>query len=141
MKNANEKYKDIIALPHPTSKYHTRMSMVERAAQFSPFAALTGHSDAIKETARLTDKRIVLDESRIAELDYKLQIIADKIDEHPEITITFFKEDGLKDGGIYIDMAGRVREIDKYRKIIVMMNDTNIKFEDIVEIKQSSHEV
>jgi len=135
MKNANEKYKDIIALPHPTSKYHTRMSMVERAAQFSPFAALTGHSDAIKETARLTDKRIVLDESRIAELDYKLQMIAEIIDKHPEIRIVFFRKDELKEGGAYVDIVGRVRMVDRYKKEIIMMDDIKIEFEDIAEIE------
>ena len=134
MQNINEKYKDIIELPHPTSKHHTQMASVDRAAQFSPFAALTGHSDVIDETARLTDKRIVLGEDKIAELDHKLQIIEKEISEQPEIKITFFKEDALKEGGTYIDIAGRVRMIDKYKQLLIMIDDTVVRFRDIVAI-------
>lgn len=135
MQNLNEKYRDIIELPHPTSKHHTQMASVDRAAQFSPFAALTGHSDAIDETARLTDKHIVLSEDKIAELDLKLQMISERINEHPEIKITFFKEDKLKEGGAYIEIKERVKWIDKYRKILVMMDGTEIEFENTMEIE------
>ena len=134
MQNLNEKYRDIIELPHPTSKHHTQMASVDRAAQFSPFAALTGHSDAIDETARLTDKHIVLSEDKIAELDHKLQMIAERINERPEIKITFFKEDELKDGGAYVDIVGKVRMIDRYKRALIMMDDAEIMFEDIIEI-------
>jgi len=134
MQNLNEKYRDIIELPHPTSKHHTQMASVDRAAQFSPFAALTGHSDVIDETARLTDERIVLSEDKIAELDHKLQMIAERINERPEIKITFFKEDKLKEGGAYIDIVGRVRMIDRYKRALIMMDDAEIMFENIIEI-------
>jgi len=134
MQNLNEKYRDIIELPHPTSKHHTQMASVDRAAQFSPFAALTGHSDVIDETARLTDERIVLSEDKIAELDHKLQMIAERINERPEIKITFFKEDELKDGGAYVDIVGKVRMIDRYKRALIMMDDAEIMFEDIIEI-------
>ena len=112
-----------------------QMVSVDRAAQFSPFAALTGHSDAIDETARLTDKHIVLSEDKIAELDLKLQMISERINEHPEIKITFFKEDKLKEGGAYIEIKERVKWIDKYRKILVMMDGTEIEFENTMEIE------
>jgi len=134
MQNLNEKYRDIIELPHPTSKHHTQMASVDRAAQFSPFAALTGHSDVIDETARLTDERIVLSEDKIAELDHKLQMIAERINERPEIKITFFKEDELKDGGAYVDIVGKVRMIDRYKRALIMMDDAEIMFENIIEI-------
>ena len=134
MQNTNEKYKDIIDLPHPTSKHHMQMASVDRAAQFSPFAALTGHADVIDETARLTDERIVLSEDKIAELDHKIQMIAERINERPEIKITFFKEDELKDGGAYVDIVGKVRMIDRYKRALIMMDDAEIMFEDIIEI-------
>ena len=134
MQNLNEKYRDIIELPHPTSKHHTQMASVDRAAQFSPFAALTGHSDVIDETARLTDERIVLSEDKIAGLNRKLQIIAELINEHPKIKITFFKEDELKDGGAYVDIVGKVRMIDRYKRALIMMDDAEIMFENIIEI-------
>lgn len=134
MQNINEKYKDIIELPHPTSKHHSQMTLIDRAAQFSPFAALTGHNEVISETARLTDKRIILDEDKIAELNRKLQIIAERITELPEIKMTFFKKDVLKDGGAYIKIAGRVKRIDKHKQVLVVTDGTEIDFKDIIEI-------
>ena len=134
MQTANDKYKDIIALPHPTSKHHTQMPMTDRAAQFSPFAALTGHSEVIKETARLTDKRIILDESKIAELDHKLQMLAERISENPEISVTFFREDSLKEGGAYVSKVGRIKGIDRHKQILIMMDGVEIEFGDVVEI-------
>jgi len=135
MQNTNEKYKDIIELPHPTSKHHTQMAPVDRAAQFSPFAALTGHSDVIDETARLTDERIVLSEDKISELDRKLQIIVERISELPEIEVTFFKKDTFKEGGAYIKMTGIVKKMDKYKQILIMGEGVEIKFEDIFELE------
>ena len=92
-------YDDIIELPHPTSTKHSRMPISDRASIFSPFAALTGHGDAIQETARLTDRRIELDEDTKAMLDLKQQILADRIAEHPEISVVWFRADKKKDGG------------------------------------------
>lgn len=135
MQNTNDKYKDIIALPHPTSKHHTQMPMTDRAAQFSPFAALTGHSEVIKETARLTDERIILDESKIAELDHKLQMLAERISENPEISVTFFREDSLKEGGAYVSKVGRVKGIDRYKQALIMMDGEEIEFGDVVEME------
>ena len=121
-------------MPHPTSKHHSQMTLIDRAAQFSPFAALTGHNEVISETARLTDKRIILDEDKIAELNRKLQIIAERITELPEIKMTFFKKDVLKDGGAYIKIAGRVKRIDKHKQVLVVTDGTEIDFKDIIEI-------
>ena len=114
MDSINDKYKEIIDLPHPVSKKHPQMSLRDRAAQFSPFAALTGHSDAIDEAARLTDRRIELDESQIAELDGKLQIIAERIGEHPTVAVTWFRPDEKKAGGAYVEKTGAVKKIDGY---------------------------
>ena len=93
------KYDDIIGLPHPTSSKHPRMPISERAAIFSPFAALSGHSAALAETARLTDQKIELDEDTKAELDRKQAILREHLTEQPEITVTWFQPDERKDGG------------------------------------------
>lgn len=93
------KYDDIIGLPHPTSSKHPRMPISERAAIFSPFAALSGHSAALAETARLTDQKIELDEDTKAELDRKQAVLLEHIGEQPEVTVTWFQSDERKDGG------------------------------------------
>lgn len=129
-----DKYKEIIDLSHPVSKKHPQMSMINRAAQFSPFAALTGHSDAIDETARLTDRRIELDESQIAELDGKLQIIAERISEHPCVAVTWFQPDEKKAGGAYVEKSGAVKKIDSYAREVVFMDGTRIQIMDIYAI-------
>ena len=95
------KYDDIINLPHPTSQNHPRMSLHDRAAQFSPFAALTGHHAAIAETGRLTDQRIELDESEIARVDAALQHLQELLPERPTVSITYFVPDERKNGGSY----------------------------------------
>ena len=95
-------YDDIINLPHPTSAKHPRMPLSDRAAQFAPFAALSGHSAALVETARLTDQRMELDEDARAALDSKQQLLLERIKERPEITVTWFQPDAKKDGGRYI---------------------------------------
>ena len=104
----NHKYDDIINLPHPTSKKHPRMSLYARAAQFSPFAALTGHEAAIKETVRQTDAKQVLSEEVIAELNKRLYLIAETIGTQQMVEITYFVPDTKKDGGAYITCSGCV---------------------------------
>nr|MCR5627689.1 hypothetical protein [Lachnospiraceae bacterium] len=89
--NAREKYADIIDMPHHVSPTRPRMGRLERAAQFSPFAALTGYDDAVVETGRLTSDRIILDEDKKNILDYKFSLINDKIDTRPTVTVTYFK--------------------------------------------------
>ena len=131
-KNAH-RYDDIINLPHPTSQNHPRMSLYDRAAQFSPFAGLTGHDAAIKETARLTEKRIEPSEDMISRLNEKLQIIADNLD--TEVTITYFVPDERKSGGAYVSHIGTVRRIDDYEHTLVMTDKTVIPIEQISEIE------
>ena len=127
-------YDDIIHLPHHRSKKHAPMPLIDRAAQFSPFAALTGHDAAIKETARLTDRKIELDEYEIAVLDEKLQKIKEQLKVYPEVTLTYFQPDIRKDGGEYVTVTERVKKIDEYAKAMVMEDDTRILIEDIIEI-------
>jgi len=128
-------YDDIIDHPHFVSDKRPHMSMLERAAQFSPFAALTGYDDAVTETARLTDERIFLDEYVIEELDEKLQMIYSGAAEGRVITFIYFVQDERKAGGAYVKVSGQVKKIDTYEKIIVMDDDTVIPIGDIVAIE------
>lgn len=128
------KYDDIINLPHHISVTHPRMSTINRAAQFSPFAALTGHGSAVKETVRLTDKRIELDEGIKDELSHRMQIVSDSIKEQPEISITYFKPDEKKDGGEYITAISSVKKIDEHGRVVVMNDCTIIHIDDIINI-------
>ena len=127
-------YDDIIHLPHHVSATRPHMSLHDRAAQFSPFAALTGYDDAIRETARLTDERMDLDEYLKYMLSDRLQIIADRIREHPEIEITYFQPDSRKDGGAYITAASTAKKIDEYERIVVMTDGTVIPMDEIISI-------
>lgn len=131
----NHKYDDIINLPHPTSKKHPRMSLYARAAQFSPFAALTGHEAAIKETVRQTDAKQVLSEEVIAELNKKLYLIGETIGTQQMVEITYFVPDAKKDGGAYITCSGCVKKIDKYKHTVVMTDQTIIPIEQISNIE------
>jgi hypothetical protein len=132
VKNA---YDDIINLHRPISKTHPQMPISGRAAQFSPFAALTGHSVAIEETARLTDRRIELDEAVKLALNDKLQIIAERIREQPEIQITYFQPDEKKAGGAYITAVGTVKKMDEYQRVVRMSNGTVIPIDEIIRIE------
>jgi hypothetical protein len=127
-------YDDIFNLPHHVSTTHPRMSAIDRAAQFSPFAALTGYDAAVKETARLTDERIELDESTKDALNDRLQIIAERLKEHPEIGITYFQPDAKKNGGAYITAAGTVKKIDEYERVVVMTDGMVIPIDEIISI-------
>ena len=95
-------YDDIIDLPHHVSATRPQMSRLDRAAQFAPFAALTGYGAAIKETARLTDERTERSESELSELNERIHILTERIDEHPEVEIIYFKPDERKDAGAYL---------------------------------------
>ena len=134
MTESETQYADIIGLPHHTSRTRPRMSLSARAAQFAPFAALTGYGAAVDETARLTDDRIVLDENAKAMLDGKLLIIADHITEHPEITVTYFEPDKKKSGGAYVSVTGQVKEIDEYERIVRLCDGMKIPIEQIYGI-------
>ena len=134
MNNYTNKYDDIINLPHHISKKHPQMTIESRAAQFAPFAALTGHADAIRETARLTDERIELDEEIKKIIDNKLQIIQKQISLNPKITITYFVPDKSKSGGEYITIAGNVRKIDYYNRLLIFTDNMVIPINEIIEI-------
>ena len=131
----NGTYDDIINLPHHVSVTRPQMSVSDRAAQFSPFAALTGYDAAIKETARLTDERVKLDEYMKDVLSERLQILADRIrEQHPEIVITYFQPDAKKEGGAYVTAVGTVKKIDEYERIVVMTDGTLIPIDEIISI-------
>ena len=125
-------YDDIINLPHPTSARHPRMSMADRAAQFSPFAALVGHGAAIQETARLTDRKIELTEEEKAVLDEKLGLLDAA---GGEAVFTWFLPDERKDGGTYVTAAGRIKKLDRLERRVILTDGTVIPVEDILEIE------
>ncbi len=126
-------YDDIINLPHHVSTTRPHMTAIDRAAQFSPFAALTGYDIAIKETARLTDERVELDEYTKDALSHRLQIIADRIKEQPEIAITYYQPDAKKNGGAYVTAISTVKKIDEFERVVVM-TDTVIPIDEIISI-------
>lgn len=113
------------------------MSMHDRAAQFAPFAALTGHAAAIAETARLTDEKIELDEYEAAVLDAQLQMIREHSSEHPTVTITYFRPDDKKSGGAYLVKTGAVKKIDEYERKLLFADNEAVPIVDIVEIQSS----
>ncbi|MCQ4895007.1 MULTISPECIES: hypothetical protein [Bacillota] len=131
-------YDDILHLPHPTSKRHPRMPIADRAAQFSPFAALTGHGAAIEETARVTDRRIELDEDAKEQLDQTLQLLLERIDEQPEITVTWFSPDKKKAGGQYHTATGKLKRIDSREGRLTLTDGNQIPLEDLLEIRSES---
>lgn len=130
--NDIHRYDDIISLPHHISKNHPQMDTLNRAAQFSPFAALTGYDDAIEETARITDRRKNLDEASKAILDEKLRIIQEQLGNQPEITITYYQPDEKKDGGAYVSISGIVKKIDYYERTVVMQDGARIEIDEII---------
>ena len=128
------KYDDIIALPHPEPRTHPRMSLHDRAAQFSPFAALTGHSAAIAETGRLTDSRITLDESEMARVDAALQRLRELLPQAPAVSITYFVPDERKAGGSYQTVTGVVRRIDTVNSVLLLTDQRAIPIPDILDV-------
>ncbi len=128
-------YDDIINMPHHVSATRPQMSRENRAAQFSAFAALTGHDAAVKETARLTGERIELGESAIADLEMKLNMLADVIDARPEVSITHFRPDAKKEGGAYVTTTGNLKRIDGYEHAIVLDGGEIIKIPDILDVE------
>lgn len=135
MENISHKYDDIINLPHHVSKKHPQMSLHDRAAQFSPFAALTGHKAAINETARLTDEKQILSEDVIAKLNEQLNLIKENIGTNQTVTITYFVPDDKKLGGAYISHTGVVKKIDEYNHTVILTDKTVIPIEQISEMQ------
>ena len=129
------RYDDIIDLPHPTPRRHPRMPIRERAAIFSPFAALSGHGAAIAETARLTERRMELDEDTKAELDRRQAVLLAHIGEQPEVTVTWFQPDERKDGGAYVTTTGRLKKLRELERLLVLADGTEIPLEDVVALE------
>jgi len=130
-----DNYDDIINLPHHVSTRHPQMSMMNRAAQFAPFAALTGHSSAIEETARLTNTQIELPDEDSEILNQKMAYLREAINEHPTISITYFEPDKKKAGGKYKSTKGQLQNIDDYNQTIVLKNGEMIPLKSILDIQ------
>lgn len=130
-----KKYDDILNLPHHVSQRHPQMPVENRAAQFAPFAAITGHDAAIRETARFTDTRIVLDEDALDALDLKIHILAELLSESPEVVVTYFQPDAKKDGGAYVTSAGIAKKFDDVERVLVFTSGEVIAIDEILDIK------
>ena len=131
MESVEDKYGDILSLPYRKSTRHPHMSLLNRAAQFSPFAALTGHEAAIQETARLTDMQIELEESEKACIDRTLQRLADSIHQHPVVTVIYFQPDATKAGGAYLTKTGPLKKIDTYERCLVFDDRSTVSIDSI----------
>ena len=133
------KYEDIIDHPHHQSKTRPHMSLQNRAAQFAPFAALSGYGEAVAETERITEERAILDESVVDEINRKLAEIAERLNSEsgnePYVSITYFVDDLLKDGGSYVHAAGNVKKVDAYERQVLMKDGTVIPMRDIFDVE------
>jgi hypothetical protein len=135
MEEKKGKYDDIIDLPHHVSKTRQRMSMIDRAAQFSPFAALVGYEDAVEETARLTDKKIELTEESKLSISEKLRTVSENAEDEMTVRITYFVPDKKKEGGAYVTALGTVKYIDEYDRIVIMADKTVIPIDQIWDVE------
>lgn len=133
--HTNSKYDSIINLPHHVSPTRPQMSMQDRAAQFSPFAALTGYDDAIHETGRLTDEKIDLSEEEKEALDRKQQFLMERLGGHPALTVTYFVPDAKKSGGAYVTKSGNLKKIDEFERWMMLMDGTKIPLDDVADIE------
>ena len=131
----SSKYDEIINLPHHVSRTRPQMPMADRAAQFAPFAALTGYGDAVKETGRLTDEKVELGESALDALNVKLARLREHLASAPEVTFTYFKPDERKAGGAYLTTKGVVKKIDDYERVIVLRDGTRLVLDDILDME------
>ena len=131
----NNRYDEIINLPHHVSKTRPQMPLSDRAAQFAPFAALTGYDSAIKETGRLTDERIELDEEALTALDRKYQLLIEALDDAPEVTITYFQPDERKAGGQYVSATGTVKKVDTFGRRILLQDGTRIPLDSVFDLR------
>ncbi len=127
------KYDDIIHLPHPVSPRRTGMSMHDRAAQFSPFSALTGYEAVIEETGRLTDAQSELTDTSIEQINKKLGMLANNI--NSAVTVTYFEPDRYKTGGQYVTLTGHVKRVDTYEQALILTDGCTIPFEAIRKIR------
>ena len=142
MQRKSKDYSDIINLPHPVSKKHPQMSLYERAAQFSPFSALTGHEAAIAETGRLTEERTELDEDAKERLDEKLQYLLYRLQacgsEGLPIRVTYFVPDEKKEGGAYQEYTGSLKRLDAYARALIFSDATEISLDAVYDIAEDT---
>lgn len=131
----NNRYDEIMELPHHVSKTRPQMPMSDRAAQFAPFAALTGYDSAIKETGRLTGERIELDEEALTALNRKYQLLMDTLDDAPEVTIIYFQPDERKAGGQYVSATGTVKKVDTFGRRILLQDGTRIPLDSVYDLR------
>lgn len=134
LSKTSSKYDSIIHLPHHVSKTHPPMPISDRAAQFSPFAALTGHDAAIRETARLTTQRMELEEDEQYSINETLQNIVRNQKDRPEISLVYYLPDAKKEGGAYLECIGTVKKVDLYHRVVLMEDSRSIKIDDIIQI-------
>lgn len=142
MQRKSKDYSDIINLPHPVSKKHPQMSLYDRAAQFSPFSALTGHEAAIAETGRLTEDRAELDEDAKERLDEKLQYLLSRLQvcgsEGLPICVTYFVPDEKKEGGAYQEYTGSLKRLDAYARALIFSDATEISLDAVYDIAEDT---
>ena len=131
------KYDDIICLPHHVSDHRPQMRLSDRAAQFAPFAALSGYEDAIIETTRQTSPRIELEKDRKEELDFKLRLLNESLENRPSVTFTYFEEDMRKSGGEYLTVSGVVKKIDFTERTFLLESGLLIYVDDILDMESS----
>jgi len=129
-----DQYDDIINMPHHVSSTRPRMSAIDRAAQFSPFAALTGYDVSIKESARLTGERLELDDSQKEDIGDKLRFVTEQLDADTEIRITYFLPDARKAGGEYVTVSGAVKKIDEYERMIILIDGKQIPIDEVIDV-------
>lgn len=128
-------YEDMMELPHHVSSKRPQMPMSDRAAQFSPFAALVGYDAAIKEAGRLTDERIEPEEDRLNELNMKFRLIKEHLADEPEVSLSYFEPDERKAGGRYLEISGTVKKIDDFERSLTMKDGTKISVDDILAVE------
>lgn len=131
----SDEYRDILHLPHHVSSKRPQMPMSDRAAQFSPFAALTGYDDAIHETGRWTDEKIDLSDGEKEVLDRKQQILLERLADHPALTVTYFVPDAKKSGGAYVTKSGTLKKIDGFERWMLLTDGTKILLDDVAGIE------
>lgn len=134
----NNPYGDIINKPHHVSPTRPPMPMSDRAAQFAPFAALTGYDSAINETGRLTSDRIDMSEEAYERLNRKFRMVAENLNQNPKVRLLYFVPDSRKDGGAYRSFVGVIRRIDEHERVIIMKDWTKIPIDDVIEINSVS---
>lgn len=125
-------YEDIVNLPPHISKKHPQPSMMDRAARFAPFAAITGYEEMVLEEARVTEEQIHLDEDAVALICEKINMIQEFIDEEPEVRITYFEPDKKKSGGAYITITGTPKRVDEFEQLLILIDGKKINFKDII---------